>query len=1208
MKRILRFIFLHLLLLEIMTGSSTPAYLFETIDITHGLSLNSVKTIAKDKYGFMWFGTEDGLNRYDGISFKTFRHNPLDSTSINSSSVYSTLVDNRGNLWIGTYLSGLNKYNYETERFIQYPHDPLDSLSIGEGTVYALHEDHHGNIWVGTSGAGLFRFDPETGQSTPLKYLVSNGVALSDSVVHGLFEDHTHKLWISTFRGLNVLDLNNYELKNYINDPDDPSTIFDNNARHVFETFDGHDYRIWIGTNWGGFDQYDLDSDSFIHHGFKSEINPHCPETSVIWMIQENEDRFWAGTDSKGILVMDMQGHLLETIGRKVYDDSALNDDVIQSIYDDGHIIWVATSAGGVGKYIRDRKKFFSLTYDPLDPSSLHDERILQIRDDSKGNLWIATWSEGITYYDTREKTFTEYMHDPDDPGSLSDNGVQDILVDQNDNLWVISASLSLDLLRNGSSTFEHIEANSDIPNGLQSELLTSLYEDKNGYIWLGSWDEGLIKLDPGIMEFQTYREPAINNISLGNISLYSMFEDSRGMLWLGPENEGLIAFDRDNLSLKQFKSISGDPYALPNNDVMCFHEDEDGYIWLGTYGGGLSKFDPLKNTFENFGIEHGLLSETIYKIFEDLRGHLWISTNNGLARFDKHKKIFKTYTLADGVLSKEFNPAGCIDDKGWLYFGGVKGITYFDPDQIKDNKYIPPIQFTDLSIMNHHIQVNKKYNNRIVLNSTITDQSEIQLFPDDLFFSISFASLDYYHSPSNEYAYFLEGFEDKWRYIGNQRSVTFTNLAPGKYTLHVKGSNNDGVWNEEGAKLQIVVHPKFWETWWFIYGSVLLILLGFFMLYRLRTSFLLRRAEEFKQHNIELNTQIKSRKKAHREARERADYFRAVISQSPIPMAIHNIEGHITHLNDGWINLWGVANPDKMIGNYQIDHDPLARQLSLDSSFKKAVLGKVIEHPEVKFIAHDGKPRVVRTLLYPLKDESGSTNQVMISLEDVTEIAQHRNLLEKSLNEKELLLKEVHHRIKNNLQIIASLLGLQKAGIDDKVTIQTLDEFKNRINSMALVHDALYRSSEFDNIDMATYIRGLTADLQAAFRQEKEPVELISEIPEITLPVDIAVPCGLMINELVTNALKHAFPDPAKTDKQICVSFTHLKNDDLRLEVRDNGVGFQHPVVWDSVKSLGLYLVKILSEQQLMGKVELINDSGSYFIIEFPLHPDFDD
>ncbi|MCF6239549.1 MAG: hypothetical protein L3J79_12200, partial [Candidatus Marinimicrobia bacterium] len=713
--------------------------------------------------------------------------------------------------------------------------------------------------------------------------------------------------------------------------------------------------------------------DSFIHHGFTSAINPNYPETSVTWMVQESQDRFWVGTDSKGILLMDMQGRLLEIIGRKVDDDTALNDDVIEGFYDDGNIIWVATSGGGVGKYIRDRKKFYSFTYDPLDPAGLHDERILQIRDDSKGNLWIATWTEGLSYYDTQQKSFRVYMHDPQDSGSLSDNGIMDILVDRNDNLWVISASTTLDLLRNGASSFEHIEANIGDSLALQSEYLTTMLEDGEGNIWLGSRANGLFKLDPLTLEFQTFREPGVNNVNLGNISYYSMFEDSRGMLWLGAESEGLIAFDREKQSLIQFKSIPGDPQALPNDDVMCFHEDNDGYIWLGTYGGGLTKFDPLNQTFENFGIEHGLLSEAIYKIFEDKKGYLWVSTNNGLARFDKIRKSFKTYSIADGVRSKEFNPAGCIDEHGWLYFGGVRGITYFDPDQIKDNQYIPPIQFTSLSIMNHDIQVNELYNDRIVLNLSIVERPQITLFPEDLFFSISFASLDYYHSPSNEYAYLMEGLADTWHNIGTQGNITFTNLKPGDYTLHVKGSNNDGLWNEEGNSLRILVLPEFYETWWFISGAVLFLGLGIFQISRMRTAFLVRHAEELKQHNIELNAQIASRRKAHRRARERADYFRAVISRSPIPMAIHNIDGNITFLNQGWVDLWKSGTAEDIIRDYQVDLDPLSQQLGLGKSFHKALDGNILEHPEVTFTAADGAARMVHILLYPLKEEAGS-------------------------------------------------------------------------------------------------------------------------------------------------------------------------------------------------------------------------------------------
>ncbi len=1208
MNKMLQSILTLLFLTSLTMANDHHSYRFETIDINQGLSQNSVMTIAQDKNGFMWFGTEDGLNRYDGITFKQFRHAPMDSSSINSNSIISSLVDSQGNLWVGTFVSGLNKYIDDTETFLQYPHDPLDTLSLGEGSVWGLIEDHEGYIWIGTSGAGLFRLNPTTGISVPVNNLISNDERLGDPYVYALFEDHDHQLWISTLNGVSVLNLKTYSLRSYRYEQDKPSSLFDNSVNCVYESFDGENYKIWVGTNWGGLDCYDRDTDSFIHLGYKSAINPDYPETSVSRIIQVGSDRLWVGTDSKGILILDLKGNLLEIVGKKVYDETALNDDAIRSFYDDGDIVWVGTSGGGVGKYNRNRKKFYNLTYDPLNPDGLHDNRILKIAKDSKGNLWIATWSSGLTYYNTLTNEFIVFRHDPEDTGSLSDDGIQDILVDQHDNLWVISASTSLDLLRSNSDTFTHIEVDSDNPDGLQSEYLFTMTEDQEGSIWLGSWMEGLFRLDPKSMKFETFRTPGTDEINLGNISYYTMFEDSRGRLWIGAENEGLIGFDRITMTLKQYKASPGDPSALPNNDVMCFFEDEDGYIWLGTYGGGISRFNPRNGTFENFSTEDGLPSNAIYNIFQDTHGWLWMSTNNGLAQYHPKKKILKTYGTADGVLSKEFNPAGCQLDNGWLYFGGVKGITYFHPDQIQDNRNIPPVKFTALSIMNVPIGINQKYKDRIVLEKSITTTPLLELYPEDLFFSLSFASLDYYHPSSNNYAYFMEGFDDQWRQLGNQREVTFSNLPPGKYTFHLRASNNDLVWNTDGAALNLIMHPKFYETWWFILIWFLFLTFIGILSFKLRTKFLIKRGAELEKHNIQLNAQIESRRKAHVKASERANYFRAVIAQSPIPMAIHNSEGHITHLNSGWVELWGAESPEAIIRDYHVEEDGLAKQLSLGKNFRKAVQGNIIEIPEVTFTAEDGSIKVIQMLLYPLKNIVGMTNQVMVSLEDVTEIVRQRNLLEKSIVEKDLLLKEVHHRVKNNLQLVASLLGLQKAGTQNQKTLETLDDIKNRVNSMALVHDALYRSPEFDNVDISSYIQDLTNTLHAAFGRHAVPIQIKTNIPEINLPVDIAVPCGLMINEMVTNSLKYAFPDPAKADKNIMIQFTEIEDDCMRLEVIDNGIGLQKPVIWDSVHSLGLYLLKILSEHQLMGSVKLKDVPGAHFVIEFPIHPNFDD
>lgn len=1204
MGRIKLLIIFITLLANCGLGDGISAYVFDTIGLDDGLSQSGVTSIVKDKYGFIWLGTEDGLDRFDGVSFKNFKNDPNDSSSINSNTILASIIDQRGDMWIGTYLSGLNKYDYSQENFIRYS-DEL--LTAEEGPVYALLEDHSGYIWIGTSESGLFRMDPRSGKIQALQTLLTNSTVVSDTLINALYEDHEKQLWICTQNGLNVLDLSTYQLKSYFYDENDPHSLFDNTVNTVYETFDGSKYTIWVGTIWGGFDRFDPQNDSFIHHGYNSKINPDFPETGILTMIQENDSCLWLGTDSEGILLVNPKGELQGQIKRKVYDKFALKDDIIQKFYDDGDIIWIGTSGGGVSKYARNRKKFYNLSYDPLNPAGLHDDRILRIAIDSKGDLWIATWTEGITRYSPQSNEFRVFKHNPSDESSLSDNSIQDILIDSNDNLWVISDSKSLDLLRSGSDTFEHLYPRPKDPNWFHTEYLLNLAEDHDGLIWMGSWDEGLISLDPTTMKFSTFTEASVNDVSLGSIAFYIIFEDSNGILWIGAENDGLIGFDRKTNSLKQFKSNPDDPASLAHDDVVGIYEDSQGYLWLSTYGGGLSKFDPVQETFENFGSEHGLKNQSVYTVFEDANSQLWMSTNDGISRFDQASKTFKNYGSSDGVLSKEFNPAYAMDKNGWIYFGGVKGITYFDPLTIKDNANVPIVQFTDLSIMNQAIDINSVFNGREVLNRTITEVPFIELYPDDLFFTLRFASLDYYHSKRNEYSYQLVGFDDTWHHIGNRQSITFANLPPGHYTLEVKGSNNDGLWNEDATTLDVIIRPDFYETWWFISLCIVFVGIVAFVAYSLRTSFLIRRAKEFEQHNIQLNAQIESRREAHRVARERADYFRAVISQSPIPMAIHDIEGNITHLNIGWVKLWDADGPEEIIRDYQIQTDTHAKQLNLFPSFKKALLGNIVEHPEVQLNIKGKGLKIMHILLYPLKEKSGSTNQVMILIEDVTESVQYREVLQKSLSEKELLLREVHHRVKNNLQIITSLLGLQMAGVDDQEKNKTLLDFRNRVNSMAQVHDALYRSPEFDNIDIGNYIGQLTDELMNAFQSTSEAISINTEIPSLTLSVDIAVPCGLIINELVTNALKYAFPANYGKEKLINIRFKELEDDLIRLDVSDNGIGFQHAVEWESVKSLGLFLVKILSEHQLMGTVNVYHEEGSRFVIEFPLHPDFD-
>jgi signal transduction histidine kinase/DNA-binding response OmpR family regulator/streptogramin lyase len=510
---------------------------------------------------------------------------------------------------------------------------------------------------------------------------------------------------------------------------------------------------------------------------------------------------------------------------------SSLSSNGVFSIYEDNtNVLWVGTYAGGLNKFDRDKEQFIHYFNDRDDPSSLCNNTVFSICEDSFGDLWVGTYDCGLNKYDREKEQFTNYFYDPDNPASLSDNDVLSIYEDNSGLLWVGTYGGGLNKYDRKKEQFTIYAHNPNDRTSLSKNEIFTIIEDNFGDLWIGTDGGGLNNFNKEKEQFTHYIHDPNNPASLSANRVFSIFEDKSGILWIGTDVGGLNKFDREKKQFTYYKYDPDDPSSLSNNAVLSIYEDKSGVLWIGTYGGGLNKFNSEKEQFTHYRETDGLPNDVIFGILEDEYGNLWLSTNKGISRFTPGTGLFRNYDVRDGIQGNEFNQGAYHKSKnGNMFFGGINGLTKFHPDSVKDNPHITPIVITGFQLFNKPVPIGiDTSNNRLILKKSITGTKEIELTYKDYVISFEFAALDFHIPEKNQYAYIMEGFDKDWTYTNaDRRFVTYTNLDPGEYTFRVKGSNNDGIWNDEGTALIILITPPLWATTWaYIFYGIFIIFL----------------------------------------------------------------------------------------------------------------------------------------------------------------------------------------------------------------------------------------------------------------------------------------------------------------------------------------------------------------------------------------------
>lgn len=859
-------------------STATNGINFKNLSTEDGLSNNSVQAIIQDTQGFMWFGTLDGLNKYDGYEFRIFRHNKNSTTSLGDNNVLSLYEDSSGYLWIGT-ASGLDRLDRETGNFIHYQLQLPDPNNISEAGVQAILKDRSGRLWVGTKGGGLYQYNNRKGLFIPYRHRSDNPNTPSNNDIRCLYEDVQGNLWIGTADGLDRLDPKNGAFLHFKYVPDDPSSLSSDFITSISGDLQGN---LWIGTMGGGVDRLDLSSLSFIHY-FNIPEDTTSISGNIIWAVYHDQSgKLWLGTNV-GLDLLDSNQQTFIHYDPISDDPYSVQNTTVTDIFEDrSGVLWLANRSRGLSIYSPGAHKFNHYQYQPETPDGLSSNAVFSILYDNQGYLWIGTFGGGLNRM-IRETGITKtYRHNPNDPHSLISDDVYAIFEDHLGGLWV-GTNAGLDLFDRTNDRFIHFLHDPQNPNSLTDNQVRAIIEDRFGDLWVGTANQGLNRVDLGRKIIYRYQNNQRNEKDLGDDHIMALFEDHKGKIWVGTWS-GISVFDPYSSQFTHYRHSDTNPGSLSSNMVLTFDEDAAGNIWIGTSGGGLDYFDRNNQIFTHFTTQEGLADDVVYGILTAPDGTLWLSTKGGISHFDPSTVSFRNYDINDGLQDNDFNPGSHYKSKlGEMFFGGMNGFNSFYPQQVKDNLQIPPIVITNLALLNQ------------VIKTDIVSNEHYLLSYKDYFISFDFAALDYTAPDKNQYAYMLEGVDKNWIYtssnrrIGSlsnepegterdyvytsaRRSVTYTSLKEGEYTFRVKGSNNDGVWNDEGIAISFTIVPPFWKTQWFQAGIAFLVIAGVVGGYAIRI-------RSLRIQRRDLETQVQERTSEIEQRRQVAEGLRDVLA-----------------------------------------------------------------------------------------------------------------------------------------------------------------------------------------------------------------------------------------------------------------------------------------------------------------------------------------
>jgi ligand-binding sensor domain-containing protein/signal transduction histidine kinase len=777
---------------------------FRHLTIEDGLSHSIVKQIVQDDQGFLWFGTQGGLNRYDGYRFKVYKHDPKNPNGLSGIFIRSLFKDRAGMLWIGVD-QFLDRFDPATEIFTHYP---------AGSTVVHISQDRAGILWLATNN-GLDRLDPATGPIIKYQHDPNDPTSLSSNEVLSSGEDNAGTLWVATNLGLDAFDRRTGKVRTHV-PLLQPSDVFFHEDR--FGVF-------WIiYPNGSGLAVLDRKTNKLTRYQLYDREPPSTSAAGMATILEDRDGTLWFGTHGNGLLQLDPDRRRFIRYRNSPGDPISLAENSQLALFEDREgNVWVAVPGAGIDRFVKKPLRFERFRHEPSNPNSLDRAEVNGIYEDRQGILWIGT-EGGLNRIDRKTGQHKLYR----DAGQAS---VITITGDGLDNLWAGAYGSGLKHFDPRTGQFKAYRHDPADPHSLSNDIVTRVFIDHAGTLWAGT-DDGLNRFDAVKRNFTVYKLDPQNP---SRQSYLSIAEDPEGDLWLGCQYSGLQRFDPATGKFTVYQNNPAVPGSLSNNRVLSVYFDHSGTLWAGTQN-GLDRFDPITQTFTAYYDRDGLPDSSVNAILEDGRGDLWLSTNKGLSKFSPATKTFKNYSAADGLSGDEFHLWGAAfkSQSGEMFFGGPAGATAFYPDRIVENTYVPPVVLTEFRLFGNPVSIGGKS----PLQKSIGYTDSLSLSYWQNIFSLEFSALSYLNPATNRYRYKLEGLEKDWNEpASSNRSVTYTTLPPGNYTLRVQGATNRGPWNESGVALRIAVLPPWWDTWSFRLLAAVLFLasLGYAHHYRLQ-------------------------------------------------------------------------------------------------------------------------------------------------------------------------------------------------------------------------------------------------------------------------------------------------------------------------------------------------------------------------------------
>ena len=844
---------------------------FDHFQTKDGLSQSNVLCILQDSRGFMWFGTREGLNRYDGYTFTVYKNDPANKNTI-SGNFISALIESRdGNLWIATEGGGLCRYNITKNQFTSYKNDKKNKSSLSSNYVSSVAEDKDGNIWAGTEDAGLNMLSVRTNQFTHYQNDKHNSTSLSDDFINTILIDSKYNLWVGTLHGgLNRFDSATKTFTRYQHNNNDSTSLSYDYVRGLFED---SRHRLWIGTLGGGVDIFNTASGKFSHLKSDSHNSNSLANNEVYTFSEDAKHNIWIGTENAGLSVYNPDTKAFTNYLHDELDYTSLGSNSIYSIcHDTKGNMWLGSFTGGVD-FVNSDNKFAHYKH-TSQPGSLSNNLTLCIYEDKAHKLWVGTDGGGLNLFDPATGNATHYLHQPGNPNSIGGNYVLNVIQDSEGNMWIGTWGNGVTVYNKSKNSYRHFLNKPFDSSSISNENAWVIMEDREKNIWIGTYGGGLNLYNPSTHSFTRYQYHPNDPNSINSDKIHSLYEDESGNLWIGTDGGGLNFFDRTKKTFTHYKH-SEKKNSIASDNIGCLYEDANKNLWIATME-GLSFLDRKTETFTNYTTANGLPANNIFGITPH-RNKLWISCSHGISEFDPAKKTFISFDVIDGLQGNEFKEmAYCKTHDGLLYFGGNNGFNVFNPDSIRQLSFEPPLLLTGFRIFNKEVQVAVNEKDPSSLQEDITKVKSITIPYSSSVIDFSFASLNYTSNQKKQYAYILEGFDKGWIEAGTKNTATYTNLDPGEYVFRVKGLNNQGQWSSKILNITLIVKPPFWLTWWFKLLTAVLIAGSYIGLYQWRINIINRQKRVLEQQVQERTRQLVMSTEEEHRARLDAEKSRA--------------------------------------------------------------------------------------------------------------------------------------------------------------------------------------------------------------------------------------------------------------------------------------------------------------------------------------------